>query len=200
MKYKSFYLSATILFAVMMYPTILYSQSVVQDSKSFTSKGVVEMGGNGSYQYTSSISQGSEFSNYNVLSIMPYVGYFIADNIELGMNPFGFQRLWRSNSSTTVITILLSPAYNFNMDGSVFPFIEAQVGYRADISSSSGTSSHTSDGFSWGGRAGIKYAIVSHGLLNLAMQYQQFRYKSGASTSQDGSNNFTLSAGFTVWF
>jgi opacity protein-like surface antigen len=184
----------------MIYPTILYSQDIVQDSKAFTSKGVVEIGGNVSYQYSSMISHGSESSYLNLLSIMPYVGYFIADNIELGMNPFGFQRLWRSGSSTTLVTMFFSPAYNFKTDGNIFPFIEAQIGYTAQSSSFSGTSSQTYDGLSWGGRAGIKYAAASNGLLNLAIQYQQFTYKASGSTSRDGTNTFTFSAGFTLWF
>jgi opacity protein-like surface antigen len=200
MKYRSFYLSAIILFAVMIYPTILYSQDIVQESKTFTSKGVVELGGNISYQYESMISQGSESGYFNILSIMPYVGYFITDNIELGMNPIGFQRFWRSGSSTTMVTMLLSPAYNFKTDGNIYPFIEAQLGYTAESSSFSGLSSQTYDGFSWGGRAGIKYAVASHGLLNLAMQYQQFTFKPSGSTSRYGTNTFTLSAGFTIWF
>jgi hypothetical protein len=134
MKHKSMYLSATILIAIILYPKSLYSQSVAQDSKIFTSKGIVEIGGNISYQYTNSVFQGSEFENHNILSIMPYVGYFISDNIELGMNPIGFHRLWGSGYSTTYITMLVAPAYNFKTDGNIFPFIEAQIGYTAEVS------------------------------------------------------------------
>ncbi|MGD0037261.1 MAG: hypothetical protein ABSC53_08220 [Bacteroidota bacterium] len=197
MKYRGFHLSAIILFALMMYSTILYSQSIVQNSNAFASRGTFEIGGNASYEYLSIITQGSEFSNYNLISIMPYVGYFVSDNIELGMNPFGYRRYWDSNSTTNVITMIFSPSYNFKTDGTVYPFIEAQLGYTDEIYSDSG---QTYDGFIWGTRAGIKYAVINHGLLNLAMQYQQISYNSSASSSRNGTNTFTFSAGFTLWF
>ncbi len=89
---------------------LLTYQSVAQDPKPFAAKGVVELGGSLSYQYTSSISQGIEIGHTNLLSILPYVGYFVNDNVEIGVNPLGIQTYWVNSNTSTAYKILVAPA------------------------------------------------------------------------------------------
>jgi hypothetical protein len=52
-----------------------------------------------------------------------------------------------------------------------------------------------------GGRGGIKIAITNQGLLNIGLQYiQQSLVGAGSTDQRNGTNQLSLSAGFTVWF
>jgi len=194
-------LFACILMAVFICPAIVLSQNAVQE-KTFPSAGNNEIGGNASYQYVSTISSGTEVATMNSLSITPYIGHFFSDEFELGFNPLSYQRMWHSNYSVNMLTVLIAPAYYFPAEGSVHPFIEAQAGYTTEIFSTSyyTSISQTFDGFSWGGRAGIKCTVAGHGLLNLALQYQQLTYTISGSDTRSGSNLLSVSAGFTIWY
>jgi len=185
--------------AVVLGLLVFVSASSAQESKSFATKGTYELGGNVSYQYTSFLASGTETSYMNFLSVLPYAGYFVSDNIEIGVNPLGIQRSWRSSGSTTSYTMFIAPAYNFKAQGNVYLFAEAQLGYTGERSSSSFGSPFDMDGFSWGGRVGVKIPAGVSGLLNLGVQYQQITLKSSGFTGDVGQNILMVFAGFSVW-
>jgi hypothetical protein len=89
--------------------------------------------------------------------------------------------------------IFLAPSYNFSTKGNAYPFIEALLGYT---SSSNG---ETHSGFSYGARGGMKLAVTDKGLLNLGIQYLVINQSPSDATERQGSNNLSISAGFTIW-
>jgi hypothetical protein len=192
-------LSATRFFVFLILGQLLLaSLCAAQEPKPFATKGVVELGGSISYQYSSTINRGVELGHMNLLSILPYAGYFVTDNIEIGVNPLGIQTYWYSGNTTTAYKILIAPAYNFNSKSDVFPFLEAQIGYTAQTNSGTFVTP-TLDGLGWGGRGGVKIVMGGNGLLNLGVQYQETTLSQSGATSRTGSNVLMISAGFTIW-
>jgi hypothetical protein len=200
-KMKNNQFNSSIFFYVILVASLsLFLPSMqAQQSKTFASKGAIEIGGNISYQYTSSINAGTESFTYNFFSVNPYAGYFIADNIELGVNPIGIQTSWNSQTSSTVYRIIVAPAYNFKVEENVYPFVELQLGYMAETISDN-FSSPTLSGFCWEGRSGVKLQIIGQGLINLGLQYQEITLNPSGATSRNGTNLLSFSAGFTFWF
>lgn len=175
-----------------------------QTARSYIERGTIELGGNISYQHASIIIQGAEFpeQKYTVFSFLPYAGYFVTDNLEIGFDPLGIQIYSDSQDKITTYTILIAPSYNFDAGGRLYPFVEAQLGYSREIlgGSLAGLNVSKRDGFSWGGRAGVKWEAVRHCLVNAAVQYQEMTLKPSGQTERNGSDIFMLSVGLTFWF
>lgn len=165
-----------------------------QETKEFAEKGTVELGGSVSFQSVTPVFNGASGDATTIFTLAPFFGYFVSDGFELGVNPFDItvNSLPNSNSSTR-ISILFAPSYNFKTNSIAYPFVEGLLGYTS--LSDGGTES----GFSWGARGGVKLAVTDKGLLNLGVQYLQITMNPSGATSRFGSNNFSLSAGFTVW-
>jgi hypothetical protein len=204
MKNKRICTSSIIFSAYITFQVFFAPQIEAQDMKGFASKGTIELGGTIAYQSISLISQGAEYQSYKVFSFLPYVGYFPTECFEIGINPLGIQTYWDSQDKITTVNILLAPAYNFKTEGNLYPFIEFQLGYNAEILSGSladlNSTKTKRDGFSWGGRAGIKISIAGNGLLNAGLQYQQITLNKKGETERSGSDIILFSAGFTFWF
>jgi hypothetical protein len=169
------------------------SVTMAQNESGFATKGCVELGGSISFQSTTPVSDGSTSDAIKTFSLAPFVGYFVTDGFELGFNPFGIESISYTGASVTQIMIFVAPSYNFKTEGKAYPFIEALFGYT---SSSNGSSRN---GFSWGGRGGVKVAVTGNGLLNLGVQYVQIALNPSGAAKRDGSNQLAISAGFTVW-
>jgi hypothetical protein len=170
------------------------SVSFAQEGKKFATKGSTELGGSISFQSLTSVSNGNTGNAIKIFSVAPYIGYFVTDGFEIGLNPLGFTSISYSGSSEKQIMIFAAPSYNFKTEGIAYPFVEALLGYTSQSNGS------TQSGFSWGGRGGVKIAVTDKGLLNLGIQYVQITLNPSGSTNRYGSNQFTISAGFTVWF
>ena len=125
----------------------------------------------------------------------------MADGFEIGLNPLSIQTYWDNQDKITNLVILLAPSYNFDLGGRVYPFVEAQLGYSEEVFGGSLAELNPSkrDGFSWGGRAGIKFVITGNCLLNVAAQYQQITLTPSSDAQWSGSNIAMFSAGFTFW-
>jgi hypothetical protein len=173
---------------------LVVTEGAAQGTTGFAKKGVVEVGGNISFSSISRVSDGETGSAMTLLNFAPFVGYFITDGFELGVNPFSITSASYGGSSATEVMIFLAPSYNFEAKGNAYPFIEALLGYT---SSSNG---ETRSGFSYGARGGVKLAVTGKGLLNLGLQYVMITQNRSGETERNGSNNFSISAGFTVWF
>lgn len=169
-----------------------------QDVKTFATKGAVELGGNIAFESETFVSPGFTDNSVTAISLAPFVGYFVDDGFEIGVNPLGISYSSYSGSSTTQVMIFVAPSYNFKTSSIAYPFIEALLGYTAQ--SESGSYSATSKGFSWGGRGGVKLAVAGNCLLNLGLQYLQITENPSGATSRTGYDRFSISAGFTVWF
>lgn len=172
----------------------LVSMSYAQEVKKFATKGTTELGGNISFQSQTPVSNGNTGEAMTVFTVAPYIGYFVTDGFELGVNPFGITSLSSGGSSVTQVMIMAAPSYNFKTQGNAYPFIEALFGYTSISSGSSSAS-----GFSWGGRAGAKITVTDKGLFNLGIQYLQVTTNPDGATSRYGSNQLAVSAGFTIW-
>lgn len=168
----------------------LASVSFAQEARKFAAKGCTELGGSVSFQSLTPVTNGNTGDAVTIFSFAPFIGYFVADGFEIGVNPLGIT----SVSSTTQIMILAAPSYNFTTEGIAYPFIEALLGYTSQSNGSSRS------GFTWGGRGGVKLAVTDKGLLNLGIQYLQITLNPSGATNRYGSNQLAVSAGFTIWF
>ena len=88
---------------------------------------------------------------------------------------------------------MFAPSYNFGHQGTTHLFVEGLVGYTGQLN---GTSR---GGLSWGGRLGFKIEAVDGGLIILAVKYLQVDLSPTGATSRSGYNDFSLSAGVTLW-
>ena len=168
--------------------------AVAQEGKKFAMKGSTELGGSISFQSITPVSNGNTGYATTIFSVAPFIGYFVADGFEIGVNPLGLTTISSGGSSFTQIMIFAAPSYNFKTEGIAYPFIEALLGYTSQSNGSSRS------GFSWGGRGGVKLAVTDKGLLNLGIQYVQITLNPSGTTNRYGSNQLAISAGFTVWF
>ncbi len=169
------------------------SVSIAQDERTFALKGTSELGGSISLQNEVPVSNGKSGSAVTYFHFAPFIGIFVADGFEIGVNPFEISTASYSGSSATQFLVLLAPSYNFRTKGIAYPFVEALIGYA----SQSGNSSRS--GFSWGGRGGVKLAVTDRGLLNFGIQYLEVTLNSSGATTRSGYNNVMISAGFTIW-
>ena len=165
----------------------------------FTSRGTVELGGSISFMAAQPVVNDKKGETVYTLSMMPYVGYFVIDGLEVGLNPAGLVLTSANNVTVTQLRILLAPSYNFRTTTVATPFIEGLAGVTSTTTSVSGGPTATASGFTWGGRAGIKVSLVERGLLNLGIQYLQITQNPSGVTTRNGSNEFSVIAGWTVW-
>lgn len=172
----------------------LASVSRAQEDKKFGMKGTTELGGNIQFQSMTPVVNGSTHESMTVFSVAPFIGYFVADGFELGVNPLGITSISTAGGSVTEVMIMAAPSYNFKTEGNAHPFIEALVGYTTQSSGDNSAS-----GLSWGGRGGVKISVTDKGLLNLGIQYLQITTNPDGATTRYGSNQLTISAGFTIW-
>jgi hypothetical protein len=180
------------------------TDTIAQEAKKFALRGATELGGSIGFTSVTPVTNGNTGSATTAFSIAPFIGYFVADGFELGVNPLGIAYTsYSGGGSVTQVMIFFAPSYNFSTQSIVYPFIEALLGYTS-ASASGGGSSATASGFSWGGRGGIKVAVTDKGLLNFGLEYYQITENpsSGGIYGSDryGYNQISVSAGFTIWF
>jgi hypothetical protein len=158
---------------------------VASGQNGYARRGTVELGGSAGFSSTSIID--SDADAITMVDISPYLGYFVADGFEIGVNPFTINIISQGDNSLTEILVLFSAAYNFETKDAAYPFVEGLIGFS---SLSNGASS---SGVAWGGRGGVKVGIAEHALLNIALQFTQ------QNLDDSGFNVFSISAGFSVW-
>ena len=172
------------------------SNGFAQSEITFANRNNVEIGGNVSYEYQEYVQPNSPNAHTNTLSLLPYVGYFVGDGIEIGLNPVNITSIWTGRYTATQYTFFLAPSYNLKTNGLMYPFIEGQIGYTAVVSSYY----NNLNGFCWGARGGTKIVIAQHGLINISLQYQQLTHNPSGASGRFGENDLTFSAGFTLWY
>ncbi len=175
------------------------SSTQAQKLKSFGLKGVWELGGSIFYTNSTPVSDGVTGNSISTFQIQPVAGYFIHKSIEIGIQP-NITTSSSNGSSFTTMGLYLAPAYNFILKGKVYPAIVALVGYTSTSFSSSGGTSTSASGFSWGGEAGVKINLLGNSLLFVGLQYLQVTNNPSGAASRNGQNVFTLGAGWNVFF
>jgi hypothetical protein len=171
------------------------TQSTSSNPKVFASAGCVELGGGFSFnsESVSSPNGGGTSPTTSLILFAPYVGVFPVKGFEIGLNPFSIESAsYGPGSSTTALLFILAPSYNFNTHSIAYPFIEGNIGYN-----SNNRTNATESGVCYGVRGGVKLAIASHALLNIAVQYLEQTYSSNG-ISEGTINNLVVGIGFTV--
>ena len=167
--------------------------------KLYAASGVWELGGSLSFQRVTEVQNGSTGNALYTVSAFPYVGWFAMQGLELGANPLGATVVVEEDTTNLNLLTLGSIAYVYRTGTLWYPFVEGFAGYTALVRTVNGRSS-TADGIAWGGRAGVKLAVVERGLLSLGVQYLQLTRNHAGSEKRNGTNEISFSAGFTVWF
>lgn len=165
-------------------------------SDKFANKGQIELGGTLGFSSTTRVTAGTTGNSVTNVDLSPFVGYFIIDQLELGLH-LQLTSASSPKASSTDYTVLLSPAWNFKIENSaVTPVIAGLIGFGS--TNSSGT---TASGLSIGGRGAVKVLVVSNGILHVGVQYlMNSRNPSGYSGSRNGTNVVNFEAGFTIFF
>jgi hypothetical protein len=189
----------TLSFVVLLFMFLTSLPLRTYSGERFGLRGHVELGG--SVDFTN-VSQSQVSQSTSTFSISPYVGYFVATSIEIGIRPFITIVSPSSGSSTTQLAIFLAPAYNFYLKKStITPFVEGLIGYSSiDMPPTSSTTSGTTvSGFAYGGRGGVKAQISDFGLLNIGIQYVSLDRTPEKATTTNRENRLSVSVGFSIF-
>jgi hypothetical protein len=169
-----------------------------QQRRHFGSQGTVELGGSTTFTATQPVAAGNTSAWMYDFSLLPYAGYFIFDGLELGINPAGVNVQSSGDSTAVQLRILFAPSYNFRTGTMVTPFLEGLAGITSASLIHSGSTTSVS-GFTFGGRAGIKAALIERGMLTIGVQFLRITLNKAGAGSRNGSNELAVSAGWTVW-
>jgi hypothetical protein len=166
-------------------------------SDKFANKGQVELGGMLNFSSNTHVTAGSTGDAATTVTLSPFVGYFLFDQFELGLNLQLNSTTFKGNT-TSDYTLLLSPAWNFRIQNSnVTPAVAFLIGYG----STSPSGGVTASGLSVGGRATLKIQVVSNANLHVGGEYlMNTRNPSGWSGERNGNNIFNLDVGFSIFF
>jgi hypothetical protein len=165
-----------------------------QEQSAFATRGIFEVGGNISFQSQTAVSNGQTSDEaLQTFTRTLYFGYFVSDGFELGLNPISWRTISYGDQSLSELSFLVAPSYNFRTSGIVFPFIEGLIGYNF---TSNGTDR---SGLSWGGRAGIKIALVEHANIVIGVQYVQATLNASGASERSGYNLIEGAIGFSIW-
>lgn len=175
--------------------TVLLSINLIVHAQDFATKGDIEVGGNISFTSITSVHNGETASNStSIFSFSPYFGYFVVNNLELGIIPSFTSYSYGGGSSITTFGIYFAPAWNFDLKSHTYPFIEGQIGYN---SQSNGA---TEGGLAWAVKGGIKAQVGSSALINFGIYYTQVTMNPDGADKRNGYNQFGISGGFTIFF
>ena len=167
--------------------------------KHYASAGVWELGGTLAFQRVTAVADGSTGNAVYTLSAYPYVGWFITQGLELGANPIGATMVIEEDTTDLDLLTLGSIAYVYRTGSMWYPFVEGFAGYAMQVRSVGGRNT-TRDGLAWGGRVGVKAAIVERALLTVGAQYLQITRNPAGADERNGTNELSFLAGFTIWF
>ena len=197
---RSLQSAAPLLAALMLMAGISASGAFAQQQqprKHFGSPGTFELGGSMSFTASQPVVAGKTGNWIYDFSLLPYAGYFVIEGLELGINPAGVNVLRSGDTTTVQLRILFAPAYNLHTATMVTPFVEGLAGITSASLMHAGSTTSIS-GFTFGGRAGVKAALTERGLLNIGIQFLRITLNPPGAGSRSGSNELSVSAGWTV--
>jgi hypothetical protein len=175
----------------------IFLSSIVVLSQDFAKKGVWELGGTVGFTGTTPVYLGKTISSeaQSIFTLSPEASYFITDNFELGLKPFSLTMLNFHSEQITEFSFLIAPAYNFDLNNYVFPYIQPLIGYGF-ISTSN---DFTAGGFDYGIQAGVKIEVAKSSVLNFGLSYLMTSRTPADATDRYGNNIIQLIAGFSVF-
>lgn len=163
--------------------------SVKKDAKTgFANQGDFELGGSITYGNSS-----ADNVSLSQISIIPTFAYFVADGLALGISPLNLTYISLGNNNYTVMNVNVIAAYNFNTNGTIYPYIEPQIGYGIYDRASYNIVNRVS-GINYGGRLGMKVLIDKNALLNIGLNYNTSSFNTVSNT------NISFAVGFNVCF
>jgi len=177
--------------------------SVSLSAQNFAKKGIWEFGGSIGFSSVTYVYDG-ESADDAASSFMfdPYIGYFVIDCLELGLVP-SFETYSLGDYSSNSFGIYFAPAWNFDLQSNVFPFIEGRVGYNTTTvkyDDEEGEIEETASGLAYGARGGVKVQLGNSALVNASIGYMMATMEpDGWEGDRIGSNGFDLMVGFTVF-
>ena len=190
-------LLAALMLASIISATGTFAQQV-QPRKRFASPGTIELGGSMTFAASQPVLAGRTGSWVYDFSMFPYAGYFVIEGLELGINPAGVTVSNSGDTTAVQLRILFAPSYNFRTPTMVTPFVEGLAGFTSASLIHSGTTTSRS-GFTFGGRAGIKVALIERGMLGIGVQFLRITLNPSGAGSRYGANELSVTAGWTVW-
>lgn len=183
---------------------LLFFFSSISVYAQFGQRGQVEIGGAISYSSVTSVSNGEKDKNSSsLLEFMPYISYFITNGFSLGIAPgVNMMKPAGSDDSITNLMLFAVPGFTFQTRGTVFPFIQALVGYTSITSDSDptgGSGKLENSGISYGGRAGVKIQVGKNGLGTLGVSYMMYTFNPKGADKRYGMDHLAITLGFSVF-
>ena len=172
------------------------------NAQNFPNKGAFEFGGSVGFSSTTAVANGQSSSDaLTSISFQPYGGYFVINNLELGLIP-SFMSQSLGDFSSTSYGVYFAPAWHFNLQSNVYPFLEGRIGYNTtsvEITDAGQTTESTANGMAWGFRGGVKVQLGNSSLVNFGLSYDQTTLNPENSDGRYGNNAFGVNVGFTVF-
>ncbi|HSW55245.1 MAG TPA: outer membrane beta-barrel protein [Ignavibacteriaceae bacterium] len=177
--------------------------SVSLSAQNFAKKGVWELGGGIGFSSSTGVSNGESADDAaTTFTFEPYIGYFVINSLELGLIP-RFNSYSFGDYSINSFGIYFAPAWNFDLQSNLFPFIEGRIGYNTstvEYEDEEGTVEQTLSGLAYGARGGLKYQLGNSALVNVSLGYTMVTLDPEDSEGdRNGSNDFDVMVGFTVF-
>jgi len=177
--------------------------SVSLSAQNFAKKGVWELGGGIGFSSSTNVSNGESADDAATTFIFePYVGYFVINSLELGLIP-RFDSYSFGDLSISSFGVYFAPAWNFDLQSQLFPFIEGRIGYNTQtvkFEDEEDPYEQTRSGLAYGGRGGLKYQLGNSALVNFSLGYTMITLDpENSEGDRNGSNDFDVMVGFTVF-
>ncbi|MDY3338596.1 outer membrane beta-barrel protein [Riemerella anatipestifer] len=128
----------------------------------------------------------------STFNISPSVGYFVMDNLALGLE-FNFLSSKEGNSSSSTLSFLPNATYYFSTGSQFRPYLGVGVGYGSNT-----TGDVSVGGLAWGVKGGGVYMLNKTAGINLGLGYSQFSTTNNNATTTAGA--FGVNAGFSLFF
>jgi hypothetical protein len=180
-------------FAVLL--TVIVLCGLTNAQTAYGTKGVWEVGGGLGYTRSTEVVESVSGVSTNEISLMPFVGYFVIDNVQVGLLP-DYESVSSGGVALKTFNIFLVPAYYFVMPTKVkqHPYIRLLGGF----STSSFAGVNTGKGVSGGLGAGVKSNLGDNSLLNVGIDYIIYTLKPSYVNTRFGHNDIDINIGFAM--
>ncbi len=153
-------------------------------------------------KYNGNSVDGPKVSTFN---ITPSVGYFVANNIAVGLD-LGYTSMTTKQTvlgteyktTNSIFKVMPTATYYFKTgDSKLLPYLGAGIGYASNTEKED-NHSYTYDGLAWKVKGGITYLVTPQVGIDLGLAYDQFSNKDNNVTTN--VNTFGVNAGFSFFF
>lgn len=147
----------------------------------------------------------------STIAATPSVGYFVINNLAVGMDlELSAQKTKDYDSftsstvdvKTTIFSVIPSATYYFKNESKALPYIGAGAGYAVAKAKVDGNSIDPTNFFVWKVKGGVAYMITNDISVDFGLNYHQlstkYNYPSGESY-KSFNKNFGANLGFTLF-